>query len=214
MRTVGELLKERRIAKGLTLDQLEKATKIRKKFLEAIEADDYSQLPSISYAKGFVKNYCEYLGLNSTDVLAFFRRQTREAPKASIVLKGMADPLNKPTLRLTPSRYLAAIAAVLILLFLLYFGLQYNKLHAPPFLVVDAPKEKLVTAERRIDVLGRTDTDATVTVNGIGVLVRGDGKFFDQVSLDPGVNKIEVIATSRYGKSSTIVREVGAQAIQ
>ncbi|MCJ7826477.1 hypothetical protein MUP56_02585, partial [Patescibacteria group bacterium] len=56
---------------------------------------------------------------------------------------------------------------------------------------------------------GKTSSDATVTVNGVSVLVRSDGNFFDQVSLDPGVNTITITATSRFGKSTTIVRKVG-----
>jgi hypothetical protein len=62
-----------------------------------------------------------------------------------------------------------------------------------------------------VDILGKTDPDATVTINGINVLVRADGKFFDQVPLNSGVNKITIIATSRFGKTTTIVREVGYQ---
>ena len=54
-------------------------------------------------------------------------------------------------------------------------------------------------------------SDATVTINELSVLVRSDGNFFDQVMLEPGVNKITVTATSRFGKVSTITRDVGYQ---
>jgi hypothetical protein len=59
--------------------------------------------------------------------------------------------------------------------------------------------------------LGKTDPDATISINGVSVLVRGDGKFFDQLNLDPGVNKIIIVATSRLGKSVTKVIEVGSK---
>ena len=61
MKTVGSILKEAREAKRFSLDQVEQATKIRRNFLEAIEGDAYHVLPSVSYAKGFVKNYAGYL---------------------------------------------------------------------------------------------------------------------------------------------------------
>lgn len=213
MRTVGEILREKRLTKGLTLDKAAQATKIRIRFLEAIENDDYHKLPSLSYSKGFVKNYSEFLGLNSNDVLAFFRRQTSDTVRTSIVPKGVADPLNKPVFQLTPSRFLASIFGFLFILFLLYFVYQYKRLYEPPILTIESPQEKLVTTERRIDVLGKTDPDATVTINGVSVLVRSDGKFFDQLSLVPGVNTIEIVATSRYGKTTLVRREVGAQEI-
>jgi len=211
MKTVGSILKDARGAKNITLVQAESATKIRLKFLQAIESDDYSGLPSLSYAKGFVKNYSEYLELDSGRVLAFFRRQTAEVTRSSLLPKGVSGPIDRSLFQLTPGKFLAGILAALVLIFLGYLGFQYRKLNQPPGLSVDSPTNQLVTNERRVDILGKTDPDATVTVNGINVLVRGDGKFFDQVQLDSVVNKITIIATSRFGKTTTVIREVGLQ---
>jgi transcriptional regulator with XRE-family HTH domain len=211
MKTVGSILKEERIRKGLTFEQAETATKIRLKFLKAIESDDYSGLPSLSYAKGFVKNYSEYLGLDSSTVLAFFRRQTAEVTRSSLLPKGVSEQLGKSLFQLTPGKFLAGVLVALALIFLGYLGFQYRKLNQPPGLSVDSPANHLVVHERRVDIFGKTDPDATVTVNGINVLVRGDGQFFDQTHLDTGVNKITIIATSRFGKTTTVVREVGLQ---
>lgn len=208
---MGFILHEARIAKKISLEQAEVATKIRAKFLEGIEKDEYSTLPSISYAKGFVKNYAEYLGLDAATVLAFFRRQTTDVPRASLLPQKEPVALNRSLLQLTPGRFLAIVLGSLVLIFLGYLGLQYGKISVPASLSITSPANQFVTHERRIDVLGNTDPDSTVTVNGVSVLVRGDGKFFDQVSLDPGVNKITVVATSRFGKTTTIVREVGLQ---
>ncbi len=211
MKTVGSILREARTAKKLSLEQAEESTKIRLKFLAAIESDDYTVLPSLSYAKGFVKNYSEYLGLDSSRVLAFFRRQTTEVTRSSILPKGVSEPMNKSFFQLTPGKFLAGIFIVLILIFLGYLSLQYRKLNLPPGLSVDSPVNQSVTSDRRVDILGKTDPDATVTVNGINILVRDDGKFFDQIPLDTGVNKITIVATSRFGKTTTVVREVGYQ---
>lgn len=211
MKTVGSILHEARIAKHISLEEAEKSTKIRSKFLDGIERDDYRELPSISYAKGFVKNYAEYLGLDSTTVLAFFRRQTTDVSRSSLLPKREPAVLNKSLVQLTPGRFLAIILGSLVLIFLGYLGLQYRKINLPAALTIDAPTNQLVVHERRVDVFGTTDPDATVTVNGVSVLVRGDGKFFDQVTLEPGVNKITIVATSRFGKTTTIIREVGLQ---
>lgn len=211
MKTVGGILREKRESRGLSLATVEQATRIREKFLEAIENDDYSSLPSIAYAKGFVKNYSDYLGLDTTTVLAFFRRQTTETPKSSILPKGVSEPLNRSSFQLTPAKFVALIVVSLLTIFLGYFGFQYKRLQQAPGLTIETPVHQAVISERRVDVLGKTDPDATVTVNGISVLVRGDGKFFDQVTLEPGVNKITIVATSRFGKSTTVVREVGLQ---
>lgn len=102
MRTVGEMLKEARIEKKYSLEDIERGTKIRLKFLQAMERDDFAQMPSLSYAKGFIKNYSEFLGLNSKTVLAFFRRQTIDTPKSHLLPKGMGEPLNRSLFQLTP----------------------------------------------------------------------------------------------------------------
>lgn len=214
MKTVGGILHDARRSKNLTLDQVERDTKIRVKFLEGIESDDYSKLPSQSYAKGFIKNYGVYLGLNANTLLAFFRRQTHDVSKNSLLPKGLSEPLNEHFFRLTPGRFLAFLLVGLAIVFLAYFGLQYRNLQLPPSLTIDSPKEKLITTEKRIDVLGKTDPDATVTINGVSAIVRSDGRFFDQVTLVSGINKITVSVTSRYGKSLTVIREVAQQTAQ
>lgn len=212
MKTVGGMLREARENKHVSLQDVEQATKIRLKFLEGMEADDFSIMPSLSYAKGFVKNYSEFLGLNSQTVLAFFRRQTVEAPKSSLLPKGMETSLNRSIFQLTPAKFVASIIAVLVIFFLLYLGVQYKALNQAPMLVVESPKHQALVVDKRIEVLGKTDADATVTINGVSVLVRGDGRFFDQVTLEPGVNKITIVATSRLGKTTTVGREVGLSA--
>ena len=63
--SVGEQLKEERTARGLTLEQAAQATKIRKHYLEALERDDRTTLPSAVQGKGFLRLYAGYLGLDA-----------------------------------------------------------------------------------------------------------------------------------------------------
>jgi cytoskeletal protein RodZ len=211
MKTVGSILREARVAKKIILADVEQGTKIRIKFLEAIESDDFSVMPSISYAKGFVKNYSDFLGLDSGRILAFFRRQNDEMPGSALLPKSTDEPLNRTFWQLTPGRFIALLVACLASLFLIYLGYQYRALRQAPMLIIDAPANQVVVSDRRIDILGKTDPDATITINGISVLVRGDGKFFDQIALESGVNTITVVATSRLGKTTSQIREVGVK---
>src|SRR4030042_2980202 len=77
MRTVGEILKEARTKKELTFSEIEKAIKIRKRVLELLEEGDWSSLAP-TYAKGLLRNYALYLGLDEKKILAFFRREYDE----------------------------------------------------------------------------------------------------------------------------------------
>lgn len=209
MKTVGQLLKETRTEKGLTVDQVAKATKIQKRFIEALESDEFKLIESQAYTIGFVKNYSEFLGLNSRHTLAFLRRQTREVSKTALLPKKTEESLHSSRLRLTPSRFIVFFVLFLLLIFVGYFTFQYQRLQSPPTLIIEQPKEvEIKTSAPRIEILGQTDPDATISINGIGVLVRNDGKFFDQVPVFPGENTISITATSRYGKTTQMVRQV------
>lgn len=212
MKTVGSILKTARIEKGYTIEDVEKAIKIRTRFLEAIESDDYAPLPSLAYAKGFVKNYADFLGLDSGNVLAFFRRQSQDVPKQTLLPNQINKHFIPTPYRFTPRRFLMVITGIVIVLFLSYFGLQYRTLQSAPLLVIESPSDEMISTQPRVNIVGRTDTDATVVINNVSVFVRSDGKFFDTIAITPGVNTIVVTSTSRYGKMTTVERKVGYQA--
>lgn len=72
MSELGQLLKKARLEKGLSLDDVQEATKIRKRYLEAIEEGDYKVLPGSFYVRAFVKTYAETVGLNPDEVLQYY----------------------------------------------------------------------------------------------------------------------------------------------
>src|SRR5919107_1386577 len=61
---IGRFLEQRRKEQGLSLEEVEQATKIRKRYLTGLEHDDYAVLPDAVYARGFLKTYANYLGLD------------------------------------------------------------------------------------------------------------------------------------------------------
>jgi len=72
MRELGQYLKQMRESLGLDLDAVEAKTKIRKRYLVALEDGDWGILPGEVYARGFVRSYAECLGLDGMDLLAKF----------------------------------------------------------------------------------------------------------------------------------------------
>jgi hypothetical protein len=61
---IGTSLREARLRQGLDFPQAEQATKIRGKYLRALEDEQFGVLPSQTYVKGFLRSYAEYLGLD------------------------------------------------------------------------------------------------------------------------------------------------------
>lgn len=76
MGQLGDTLRERRIALGITLDTAEEATKIRAKLLEALENGEYDKLPNPGYVRGYVTSYARFLELDSVPLLAMYRAET------------------------------------------------------------------------------------------------------------------------------------------
>lgn len=68
--TLGQKLKKEREARYLTLEKASTETRIRQIFLQALEADDYSVMPSAAQGRGFLRNYAEYLGINVDEIIA------------------------------------------------------------------------------------------------------------------------------------------------
>jgi hypothetical protein len=73
--TLGQMLRQERELRDIPLDRIEQATRIRAAQLRAIEDDRLEALPAEAYARGFVRTYAEYLGLNGDDVVAIFNEQ-------------------------------------------------------------------------------------------------------------------------------------------
>lgn len=72
LRQLGETLRKRREELGIDLDELQARTKIRSRYLEALEAGNWEVLPGEVYARGFVRSYAECVGLEGLDLLKNF----------------------------------------------------------------------------------------------------------------------------------------------
>ncbi|MCM3631968.1 helix-turn-helix domain-containing protein [Paenibacillus camelliae] len=78
MSELGALLKTARQEKGLSLDDVQEQTKIRKRYLEALEEGDFKVLPGKFYIRAFIKNYAECVGLDAEEVLKHYQNEVPE----------------------------------------------------------------------------------------------------------------------------------------
>jgi len=65
----GEELRREREIRGISLKEIADATKISKRFLEAVERNDHRTLPAPVFTRGFIREYARYLGLNSDEIV-------------------------------------------------------------------------------------------------------------------------------------------------
>src|SRR5512132_3436859 len=73
--SLPERLYAARERKGVDLYRAERDTKIRARYLGALERGDYKELPGAVYTKGFLRNYALYLGLEPEEILTQWRRE-------------------------------------------------------------------------------------------------------------------------------------------
>jgi cytoskeleton protein RodZ len=126
---VGNKLHEARTRKQLSLQQVEEATKIRGRYLQAIEDDDWDQLPGDTYARAFIRTYGRFLGLDG-ERLAEEQRRGRGAARPGERLPRV-DPKPRPVARkrgrrrrgISP-RVVAVAVTALVVAALLVVGLS------------------------------------------------------------------------------------------
>lgn len=208
MRTVGQVLKAEREKKFYTLEEIEKATKIRRSMLEALEADEYAKLPPPTFVQGFIKNYGRFLGLNAEQLLAIYRREFAEGKHPPRILETFSNPVDRKRFRLTPTKALGSVILGLIVIFFIYLWFEYRFLVGGPFLEVNFPTDQFNTNSSVIIVTGRTDPEAKVSINHQEIGVDLTGKFSQEIKLSDDINKVEITATAKTGKVTKVERTV------
>ncbi|SHK64500.1 protein of unknown function [Desulforamulus aeronauticus DSM 10349] len=122
MMPIGETLKNARMKKEYTFEYLEEATKIRAKYLKALEEDQFDVLPGPVYAKAFLRTYAKYLELDTEDIMMEYNLMANNAPPPVVVESKEIE--REPVAGGGKKwRYLAAGAAVVALL---AFNALYN----------------------------------------------------------------------------------------
>lgn len=190
---VGRKLKEARISLGYTLDEIEEQTKIRKKYLQALEEERFGDLPGRVYAKAFLRTYARFLNLDAEELATQFDQALPLGRSEPVEIK------HSPVAR--QARYANYIVVLCIIAGLLIFNAVYRALGgpddsaphlnetSPPRQVVEEPKQKPGNVPQetrginlRLDVTGDACW-AQVLVDGQpafeGLLTTGDVQVFE-----------------------------------
>jgi cytoskeletal protein RodZ len=208
---IGDLLKEKRKERNLTIEQIAEITKIRAEYLRALEESDYKSFPSEVYLKGFLKNYAKYLGINSDQTLALYRRDniiTTKKEKKELFGK-LKDRLSK--IVITPNRLIILLVIVLIIGVAMYLSTYIGKVLKKPVITMSSPID--ITAEgeytyttnkENVELIGTIDVNSKVLINGEEVGPATTTSFNKSFILSDISNKIIIKAISPFGRESQI----------
>src|SRR5579859_4866257 len=213
MKTVGNLIKEARFRKNYSREKLSEITHIRVSFITAIENATWENLPEFSIVTGFVKTISHFLNIDANQAISLLRRDYPPKMKDSVAMLAndrqgpKTKEINKKFVWGPRLTFLAGILAV-ILIVLAYLGFQYKKFNSPPYLFVSQPTQNQKVTGFLLQVAGKTDPDATVTVNDQPVVLDSNGNFSTQIDLSKNTREVKIVAKSRSGKETVIMRSI------
>src|SRR5580765_85753 len=198
-----ERLYAARERKGVDLYRAERDTKIRSRYLAALERGDYKELPGAVYTKGFLRNYALYLGLDPDEILVQWRRERGDGAPAQPVI-AVPRPIAPPRRGLTfsPGVVVAALLTVVVLLVGAYLAVQILRYNKPPTITVTTPAVATITVDEGTAsyvLMGTTIPGGTVTVEAAGgsrqASADSTGAWSVEVDLRRGKNQFKIDAT-------------------
>jgi cytoskeletal protein RodZ len=205
--------------KGVDLVRAERDTKIRIRYLSALESGDYRDLPGAVYTKGFLRNYAIYLGLDPEDVLRQWRRERGDAagPEPLIVPPRPIEAPSRP-LNFSPGVVVAALLTVGVVLFFIYLSAQLLRYSRPPEIAITNPAQAVLTVRDTTTtyrLAGTSTPGATINIATPGqeqpfrVTALADGTWSLEVDLRRGANRFDIKAVNtETGKESEETRQV------
>lgn len=214
MATAGECLKKKREEDNLSIRDISEKLKIKASHLENLEKNDYNQLPSDVYVKGFIRNYAQFIDLDEQEIVNLYLKErnieSRIKDKKNVKLN-----LNKKKsfsifdyLVITP-KIITIILSVLILSVVGYYlWHQISSFSSTPYLFISSPLQDGRSEESEIMIIGQTEPRSILRINGENVFIDADGNFSEIVLLESGNNIFVVESLNRFDKKARETRNI------
>lgn len=220
MEQIGKILVEARQQRGLTVEDISQITKIRSKYIRALESGNVYDIPGRVYALGFLKSYCEVVDVNYRELQEYFNANYQERDEFA---KHMSTPAaaKQPTHQAAISSKRVVVLALLgamVLLGCVYFFVNHREKNQPPIVppAVNQPEqnhenqgEPAAQTESREPVIPfdwsvLQQSVGTISLDlpgeeipprqeGVEVVVEASGTCWTSVKIDEGESKAETL---------------------
>lgn len=199
---LGDVLRAAREARGVDLARVERDTKIRARYLQALEQGDYRDLPGSVYTKGFLRNYGSYLDLDTDYLVDLYRLESSAAAVERPTVQAPPQPITKRRGRafvITPGAVIAALLTVGVALFIVYLVSELVTFAGTPDLRITDPAGNVSGYDGEEYLFrGVTEPNAHVTAETASRKTEADadsnGEFEVTVPLRPGTNVVTIVA--------------------
>ena len=157
MESIGDILREARHNKQVSLADAARVTKIKADILEKLEADDYSSLAAPMYTKGFLKLYADFLGLNGQEIADQYLRNQGGLRRQGMRVDTVADVrAKKPPEVQLPIGLVMGVVGVLTVVVLLSMSIRHFWTHRSHVRIA----KPVATAPVTVTALPKADFDA------------------------------------------------------
>jgi transcriptional regulator with XRE-family HTH domain len=177
MPELGKTLSQARLAKGLTLLDVERDTRISRRYLDALEREDFAVFPAPVYQRAFLRTYAQYLGLDANELLRLFPQKVQEPVNLRPLPEVKAPPVGA-----VPFNWILTGGVLVALLVAAIFVFRTSERESPPPLPDTRPQTNLsggapgegsvapVTTPGRVpDLLNTRVEDATAILDQQGM---------------------------------------------
>ncbi|MDA3937506.1 MAG: DUF4115 domain-containing protein [Actinomycetota bacterium] len=163
MSSLGETLRDARKRRGMSLIDVEGATKLRGAVLEALEKGDFEYLPAAAYVRGYIISYAQAVDIDPVPLLDMYVAETGTAARVEPTALPAQVVTRREHMQALPSRtvIIAVIAVLAISVVLWVVGRSMSEPEAPLPLPADAPTET-VEPSNETTLPGVIDTEAPV----------------------------------------------------
>lgn len=200
MKSIGQVISAHRQKQGWSLEHLAVETSISLEYVQALEENEFTKLPTQALVQGYVQLIAEALHIPQETALALLRRDLPSTGGNSLTSRSERNPLTRNRW-FHPQMFSTALGVVIIFVAALFLGNQWQRLAQPPRLVVSNLENQAVVASP-VKIQGQTDPEATLTINTEMVSLDPQGNFQYDLPLPPGERTIVVETTNSRGQKA------------
>lgn len=208
----GNELRVKREALGMTIEDIAREARIASRYVEALETGAYGAFPAKVYAQGAVRRLARIFGGDPQELLVALEREwAGEAAEGtrSIYYNGQGKKTwSSRSFFLTPRRVWGIAGGAILAALIGFWGARLFVFASPPALAIESPADRSRISRPTVAVKGFTEKESGLTVNGREVTIDERGGFDEEIELQLGVNRLQFVSESRFGKMSEEVRYV------
>lgn len=202
-KTFSQLLKDSLESHNITYEKLSELTGVPTKYLTAIEKNNLAKLPPAPYVRGYIRSISTTLELDGDYLWKVFQQESQ------LAIAGQKDRMPGNRFAKKPINKSFAFGVFMGLLALTYLGYRINSLTGYPNLTISYPNAPTTIINTGTATLvGKVDPNSKLIIGNERVNVESDGSWEKKITLEPGLNSIEIKAQKLLGRELTETRQI------